>query len=142
MLIAPVIPPQTALHELIQAIRTAPRQVLTPHDLQIIYSTCIIGAAGRIHDRPVLATLNWPTDTRLAIRCTYDGVLLVRHSDHGTAHVTGGYFRVPFRQRRQANLNIGDKVLLVAQPENQQLAIYPPPMLHALLGNHLRSLES
>ncbi|MCP2297580.1 hypothetical protein APR11_004015 [Nocardia amikacinitolerans] len=142
MLITPVIPPQTPLHELIQAIRSAPRHVATPHDRHIIYSMCIVGAAGRIHDRSVLDALNWPTDTRLTIRCAYDGILLVHHNDHGTAHVTGGYFRIPFRQRRQADLDIGDKVLLAAHPDQQQLAIYPPPMLHAFFGNHLRSLES
>ncbi|WP_433194594.1 hypothetical protein ACQP1G_38485 [Nocardia sp. CA-107356] len=142
MLIAPVIPPQTPVHELIHAIRTAPRQVATPIHPGIVYSMCTIGTAGRIHDRAVLDALDWTSGTRLAIRCAYDGILLIHHTDLGTARVTSAYFRIPFRQRRQADLDIGDKVLLVAHPDQQQLAIYPPPMLNALFGNYLRSLES
>ncbi|WP_433680354.1 hypothetical protein [Nocardia sp. CA-119907] len=142
MLIAPVIPPQTPVHELIHAIRTAPRQVATPSDPGIVYSMCTIGTAGRIHDRAVLDALDWTSGTRLGIRCYYDCILLVHHTDLGTAHVTSAYFRIPFRQRRQADLDIGDKVLLVAHPDQQQLAIYPPQVLHAFFGNYLRSLES
>jgi hypothetical protein len=142
VLIAPVIPPQTPLHELIEAMRTTPRPVAAPIDSGIVYSMCTVGAAGRIHDRAVLDALDWPTDTRLGIRCGYDGILLAHRTDHSTTHVTGGYFRIPFRQRHQADLNIGDKVLLVAQPQRQQLAIYPPPVLHTFFGNQLRSLES
>ncbi|WP_157110800.1 hypothetical protein [Nocardia anaemiae] len=141
MLIAPVIPPQTPLHELIQAIRTTARPVAAPVDPDIVYSMCTIGTAGRIHDRAVLDALHWPTDTRLGIRCAYDAILLAHRTDYGTTHVTQGYFRVPFRQRRQANLDIGDKVLLVAHPQHQQLTIYPPPALHPYFG-HPHALES
>ncbi|WP_329408070.1 hypothetical protein OG563_38010 [Nocardia vinacea] len=118
------------MHELIQAIRTTPRPAAAPVDPDIAYSMCSIGAAGRIHDRAVLDALHWQTATRLGIRCAYGGILLAHRTDYGTTHVTQGYFRVPFRQRRQADLNIGDKVLLVAHPQRQQLTIYPPPVIH------------
>lgn len=122
-------------------MHTAPRPVVTPIDSDVVYSMCIVGAAGRIHDRAVLDALHWPTGTHLGIHCAYDGILLIRQTDHGTAHVTGGYFRVPFRQRRATDLHIGDKVLLVAHPQRHQLAIYPPPALHAFFGNHFRTLD-
>ncbi|WP_433522645.1 hypothetical protein ACQPZ2_36960 [Nocardia pseudovaccinii] len=116
----------------IRARRTSPRR----RWIRIVEVGCLaVGAT------PADA-LDWTSGTRLTIRCYYDGILLVHHTDLGTAHVTSAYFRIPFRQRRQAHLDIGDKVLLVAHPDQQQLAIYPPPMLNALFGNYLRSLES
>ncbi len=69
-----------------------------------------------------------PPTTRLGIRCVYDSVLLVTRADHGIAEVsTNRYFRFPFRQRRRAELHIGDKVLLVAHLTPGHLAVYPLP---------------
>lgn len=142
MLIAPLIPPQTPLHELIDALRTAPRPVAAPTDPDIAFSMCTVGTAGRIHDRAVLDALNWTTGIGLGLRCGIDGILHAHSAEHGTAHVADGYFRIPFRLRRLADLAIGDRVLLVAHPQHQQLAIYPPPILHMYFGNRPQSLES
>ncbi|WP_446224776.1 hypothetical protein ACTWPB_06455 [Nocardia sp. IBHARD005] len=104
---------------------------------------CAVGAAWRIHDRAILDALGWPPATRLGIRGVDDGVRLVAWAEHGIAEVnTNRYFRVPFRQRRRAELHIGDKVLLVAHLTPDHLAIYPPRALHAFFGNHRRLLEA
>ncbi|WP_280202729.1 hypothetical protein [Nocardia cyriacigeorgica] len=111
-------------------------------DADIAFSMCTVGAAGRIHDRAVLDALDWTTGTCLGLRCGFDGILLAQPAEHGSAHVAGGYFRIPFRLRRLADLEIGDRVLLVAHPQHRQLAIYPPPILHMYFGSRRQSLES
>ncbi|MFC9472682.1 hypothetical protein ACFTS5_10840 [Nocardia sp. NPDC056952] len=143
MLIAPIVPPSTSLDELIECLRGTARTTATTTVKDIAYGMCTVGAAGRIHDRALLDALDWPPTIRLGIRCVYDGVLLVTRAEHGIAEVsTNRYFRVPFRQRRRAELHIGDKVLLVAHLTPGHLAIYPPRALHAFFGNHQRLLEA
>ncbi|MEV6558202.1 hypothetical protein AB0M22_20980 [Nocardia sp. NPDC051756] len=134
VLIPPAIPPLTPINELIESLRTTPPPVPAPIDRNIVYGMCTVGDAGRIHDKHLLATLHWTAGTRLDISCCPDGAVLVHPpSEYGETQVSANHhFRVPFRQRRIADLNVGDKVLLVAHPTDQQLAIYPPPALHAV----------
>ncbi|MFI7003442.1 hypothetical protein [Nocardia sp. NPDC050175] len=135
MLIPPAIPPLTPIDELIESLRTAPPPVPAPIDRDIVYGMCTVGDAGRIHDKHLLAALDWIAGTRLDIRCRPDGAVLVHPTEYGETHVSANHhFRVPFRLRRIADLNVGDKVLLVAHPTDQQLAIYSPPALHAIFG--------
>ncbi|MEU4417331.1 hypothetical protein [Nocardia salmonicida] len=142
MLITPIVPPSTSLDELIECLRGTTRTA-TATVSDIAYGMCTVGAAGRVHDRALLDALDWPPTTRLGIRCVYDGVLLVARAEHGLAEVsTNRYFRVPFRQRRRAELHIGDRVLLVAHLTPGHLAIYPPRALHSFFGNHRRLLEA
>lgn len=143
MLIAPIVPPSTSLDELIEGLRGTARTTATATVTDIAYGMCTVGAAGRIHDRTLFGALDWHANTRLGIRCVYDGVLLVARAEHGIAEVTTNcYFRVPFRQRRRAELHIGEKVLLVAHLTPGHLAIYPPRALHASFRNHRRLLEA
>ncbi|WP_280453971.1 hypothetical protein [Nocardia brasiliensis] len=135
MLVPPAIPPLTPIAELIETLRTAPPPAAEPIDRNIVYRTCTVGDAGRIHDKHLLTALGWPAGTTLAIRYCGDGVVLICPDEHGEARVSANHqFRIPYRQRRVTDLNIGDNVLLVAHPDNQQLAIYPPTALHATLG--------
>ncbi|MFD4442337.1 hypothetical protein ACFWPK_21460 [Nocardia sp. NPDC058519] len=143
MLIAPIVPPSTSLDELIEGLRGTARTATTTTVSDIAYGMCTVGAAGRIHDRALLDALDWPPTTRLGIRCVYDGVLLVAQAEHGLTEIsTNRYFRVPFRQRRRAELHIGDRVLLVAHLTPGHLVIYPPRALHVFFGNHRRLLEA
>jgi hypothetical protein len=140
VVIAPVIPPLTPVEEFIEALRAGPRSSATPVDPDTTYSMCTVGDGGRIHDRCVLAAMNWLPGTRLRARSTA-ATLLVSPDDHGAAMVLApGYFRVCVRRRREVSLHIGDKVLLVGYPHRQLLAIHPPPSLHAHFGDH-RHLE-
>ncbi|MFD6157279.1 hypothetical protein ACFWF7_21660 [Nocardia sp. NPDC060256] len=135
VLIPPAIPPLTPVDELIETLRTAPPLVAEPIDHDIIYGMCTVGDGGRIHDKHLLATLGWIVGTRLDIRCHPDGAVLVHPTEHGQTQVSANHnFRVPCRQRRIADLNVGDKALLAAHPSDQQLAIYPPPALHVVFG--------
>ncbi|WP_405166618.1 hypothetical protein OG203_16895 [Nocardia sp. NBC_01499] len=135
MLVPPAIPPLTPIDELIESLRTTPPPAAAPIERDIVYGMCTVGDAGRIHDKHLLAALGWTVGTRLDIRCRPDGAVLVHSTEYGETHVSANYnFRVPYRQRRIADLNVGDKVLLVAHPADQQLAIYPPPALHAVFG--------
>ncbi|PXX61794.1 hypothetical protein DFR70_108352 [Nocardia tenerifensis] len=117
MLVPPAIPPLTPIAELIENLRSAPAPVREPIDSNIVYSMCTVGDAGRIHDKHLLTALGWNIGTRLDIGCDPDSVVIVHPTEHGHTHMsTAHQFRIPFRQRRITDLNVGDKVLLVAHP--------------------------
>ncbi|MFC9877562.1 hypothetical protein [Nocardia salmonicida] len=62
-------------------------------------------------------------------------LLLTRDDESGETPVTSNhYFRVPNRRRRQADITVGDHVLLVADRSAGQLRIYPPSALDRLFS--------
>jgi len=89
---------------------------------------------GRIADRAILQALGWPAGHRLNIHETA-GTLTVVSDPHGDTQVTGqGHLRITAALRHRCALGTGDRVLLIADPNRSQLAIYPPAALDAALA--------
>lgn len=86
------------------------------------------------------ATLGWPPELRLDIRDT-DGVLVIHADPAGEFRTTGqGHLRLPARVRRWCGLEVGDRVLLAADPTRGQLVVYPPAVLDSMIAaRHHRS---
>lgn len=86
------------------------------------------------------ATLGWPPELRLDIRDT-DGVLVIHADPAGESRTTGqGHLRLPARVRRWCGLEVGDRVLLAADPTRGQLVVYPPAVLDSMIAaRHHRS---
>jgi hypothetical protein len=69
---------------------------------------------GRIADRTVLHTLDWPAGHRLTMHESA-GTLTVVPDPDGAAQVTRqGHLRIPAALRHRCALSTGDRVLLVA----------------------------
>lgn len=104
-MIAPVIPPQSPLQELLSGPRATPPPAVRPRDSRLQYGLSTVGSGGRIVDRAVFTALDWQPGTRLAVRCLDAGVLLARPVPDGDiAFAEGSYFRVPYRLRRRVGL--------------------------------------
>ncbi len=140
-MIEPVIPPQTALQERIHGplpVRVIPRT----GDPAIVYGMTVVGDAGRVTDRAVLAALGWTPGTRLTMSCPEDRLILVRATADGSVQVTGaGFFRVPVSKRRRVGLLEGDRVLLVAHRRRKRVLIHPPAVPDGLMSLSRRILE-
>jgi hypothetical protein len=81
----------------------------------------------------VLRALGWSAGHRLDIR-EAAGTLTVVPNPAGDHQVTGqGHLRIPAVMRHRCGLATGDRVLLVADPDRSQLAIYPPGALDKAL---------
>ncbi|MEV6336573.1 hypothetical protein AB0M12_17860 [Nocardia vinacea] len=140
-MIAPVIPPQAPLQELIHGPLPESRTV-RPADGDVVYGICTLGDGGRVLDKLGFAALDWRPGTRLELTCLDAGVLLARPSRDGhTVIATGGYFRIPYRLRRQVSLFVGDRALLIGHRARKQLLIHPPAALDELCAASLRLLE-
>ncbi|MBF6222634.1 hypothetical protein IU479_31570 [Nocardia abscessus] len=62
-------------------------------------------------------------------------------SDGAIVITAGGYFRIPYRPRRQASLFIGNRALLIGHRTHNRLLIYPPAALGELSAASLRLLK-
>ncbi|MGW6427238.1 hypothetical protein ACWF82_31590 [Nocardia sp. NPDC055053] len=123
------------------APRTAPVVAPSPRT-PLTYRTAQLGPAGRILNRVVVDTLSWKPGTFLAIDI-HGYLLITRRDESGETHVTSNYyFRIPDRRRRQANINIGDQVLLVADKHTGQLRIYPPTTLDCIFSPAVSSADT
>lgn len=141
-MIAPVIPPQAPLQELIHGPLPESRTV-RPADGDAVYGICTVGDGGRVLDKLGFAVLDWRAGTRLELACLDAGILLARPGVDGhTVIAAGGYFRIPYRLRRRASLFVGDRTLPIGHRARKQLLIHPPATLDGLCAASLRLLEA
>lgn len=143
VLIAPVIPPSQSPEEILGKVFAIPPSSTATDLCDIAYSTGTLGPAGRISDKHILRILGWRPGTRVDIRCGYYGVLTAHAAATAPAYVsTGDYFRIPFRLRHAAHLEIGNRVLMIAYLADARLAIYPPQALQEIFGHGPHLLEA
>jgi hypothetical protein len=142
-MIAPVIPPQSPLQELVHGPLVTNRAV-RPADGDLVYGLCSVGDGGRILDKITFTALDWRPGMRLELICLEaTGVLLARPvSEGGIAMTEGGYFRVPYRLRRRVSLSIGQRTLLIGHRTRRALLIHPPAALEELCAASLRLLKA
>ncbi|MEV0769618.1 hypothetical protein [Nocardia salmonicida] len=141
-MIAPVIPPQSTLQELVHGPLAATRSI-GPADDNLVIGTCTVGDGGRILDKITFAALDLSSGTRLELTCLDAGILLVRPAPAGATAVTeGGYFRVPYRLRRRVSLSIGARALLIGHRGRRALLIHPPTALGMLCAPSLQLLTA
>ncbi len=99
-----------------------------------------VGSGGRVVDKQVFAALRWSSATRLSVRYTESpaGLLLFSSPDGDVALTAEGYFRIPYRLRRRAQLSIGNRVLLIGHRVSERLLVHTPGQLDSLLAASLR----
>ncbi|WP_159930105.1 MULTISPECIES: hypothetical protein [Nocardia] len=141
-MIAPVIPPQSPLQELVHGPLVTNRVVRTADD-DLAYGICSVGDGGRILDKITFTALDWRPGVRLELTWLEAGVLLARPvAGGGVAMTEGGYFRVPCRLRRRVGLLIGQRALLIGHRSRRVLLIHPPAVLDELCAASLRLLKA
>ena len=100
-----------------------------------VYGMATLDCHGRIADRTLLQVLGWPAGQRLTVRADAGTLLTVTPDPDGDAYVTGqGHLRIPAILRHRCALATGDRVLLAADQQRSNLAIYPPAALDAALA--------
>lgn len=141
-MIAPVIPPQSTLQDLVHGPLAATR-LSGPADDNLVIGVCTVGDSGRILDKITFAALDLSSGTRLELTYLASEVLLVHPVPDGATAVTdGGYFRVPYRLRRRVSLSIGERALLIGHRRRRALLIYPPAALDLLCAPSLQLLTA
>lgn len=86
----------------------------------------IIDDRGRLADRAALRAMNWNAATAITISTIpRSGIVLVR-SRGGHSVTQQGFLRLPADIRHACRISAGDRLLVVAHPDEQALVIYTP----------------
>ncbi|MBL8927204.1 MAG: AbrB/MazE/SpoVT family DNA-binding domain-containing protein [Pseudonocardia sp.] len=102
------------------------------------YGMSAMDGRGRISDRVLTAVLAWTPGTALTATTTPDGVITLAPEPDGRVHLPHeNTLRLPADIRHRCRLHAGDRLLLLADPEHNQLRLYPPTVLDELLNRHL-----
>ena len=105
-----------------------------------VYGVAAVDCRGRIADHVVMTALGWTPGMRWSLR-EDRGLVLVAADPRGVFSVTRqGHVRLPVAVRRWCALTPGDRVLLVADPEQGALAVFPPAALDAMVSQCHRGL--
>lgn len=93
-----------------------------------------VEAGGRIAvPGSVLRPLGWDSSTRIALR-EQDGLVVLITDPAGSPRVsTTGRTQMPVAIRRWCGLTTGSRVMLVADPDVQRLAVVPSTVLDELM---------
>ncbi|WP_156058559.1 AbrB/MazE/SpoVT family DNA-binding domain-containing protein [Nocardia rhamnosiphila] len=99
---------------------------------------------GRLAARATVRQLNWQPGQTVSMTLQ-QGMIVIRRAPQGCQLPTSGFVVLPSRVRNRCGLYPGDRVLVVASPSVEILAVLPPRILAAaLLANcpELRRSES
>ncbi|MDN2495935.1 hypothetical protein FHY52_04375 [Nocardia nova] len=140
-MIAPVIPPQTPLQQLIHGTHTLPPLPAPAPDADLVVGMSTVGRGGRVVDRKVFAALGWEAGDRLMLRRAEHGILLASADPEGPILMRDGTIHIPLRQRRRVQLVIGDRALLLGRHTLGRLAIVAPAAMETVFAPGLALLE-
>jgi hypothetical protein len=99
----------------------------------VVYGVAAVDCRGRIADRLVTGALGWAPGMRLSIR-EDRGLILLAGDERGVFSLTPqGHIRLPVGVRRWCALAAGDRVLLVAVPQQGSLVVFPPAAVDDML---------
>lgn len=120
-----------------QGPRTVPLPELAPSSRSEPQACAVasVDARGRISDRAVVRSLGWPAGERLEIRAVGGSVLVARRDDGVFSLTSQGYVRLPATVRHWCALSPTDRVLVVAEPARDAVAIHTMPTLQDLLAD-------
>jgi hypothetical protein len=98
-----------------------------------VYGLATLDSHGRIADRTAMKALRWIPALRLNIR-ERRGLIVVTADQQGVFQVTKeGHIRLPVVVRAWCGLAVGDRVLIVAEPDRGRLVVHPPAKLDELI---------
>ncbi|WP_344614184.1 AbrB/MazE/SpoVT family DNA-binding domain-containing protein [Dactylosporangium salmoneum] len=100
-----------------------------------------VDVRGRLADRSPLGVLGWSPGQAIAIRPGV-GSVVVRADAAGPHAITSqGHLRLPASARRVLRLAAGDRLLVVASPEDGGLVAYTMSILQFMLATHLGQID-
>ncbi|MCI2423859.1 AbrB/MazE/SpoVT family DNA-binding domain-containing protein [Saccharopolyspora sp. K220] len=95
-----------------------------------------VDARGPVSNRSAVRALGWAAGMRLEIRAV-SGSVLVHPSEDGLFTLAKqGYMRLPAVARHWCALEVGEKVLLVAEPQRNTLVIHTMSTVESLVTGY------
>ncbi|MEU1955650.1 hypothetical protein [Nocardia rhamnosiphila] len=95
---------------------------------------------GRLAARATVRELNWQPGQTVSMTLK-QGVIVIRRAPQGRQLPASGFVVLPSRTRHRCGLYPGDRVLVVASPSAEILAVLPPRILAAAVQAHCPELR-
>lgn len=98
------------------------------------YVVTTIDLRGRLADRSPLHVLDWPPGLRVALSPGADTVTITPQSTAADVITSQGHVRLPARIRHACRLAVGDRLLVVADPDHDRLIAYIMSAVDAMIA--------
>jgi hypothetical protein len=111
--------------------------VAAPRARRTLFGRAVLDGAARVNHRAVLGALGWTPGTCLEPRESGGLLILAMHRFGLTGIAPEGHLRMPPKVRNLCGLELGDRVLLAADPVRGRLVVYPPAVLFEMARQRL-----
>lgn len=143
-----LVPPPEQVQEIrrparVLGVRALPMAALgaLPTDIPRIYGIATVDGGGRVTDQHLIRALGWVPRERVNITVS-EGSVIVRAEPDGVFTLTGkGHLQIPAAVRRWCAMTVGDRVLLVAAPDDALLIVHAVAALDALVTRYQDILQ-
>jgi hypothetical protein len=100
-----------------------------------------LDGSGRVHDRAILAALDWHPGRRIDITTVYDTIVV--HSVSTGLHIIGarGDLTLPAAARTLSGIPANSRVVLAAIPSENLLLVHPSATMARLLCRHYATMD-
>lgn len=112
-----------------------------PRDASMTYGMSRVHASGRVAVRAIVQVLGWMHGDRFDIATSSGAVLIRPNPDGAFALPSKLYVILPVGIRRWCGISVGDKVLLVAAPEQSLLVIHTMTTLDTMIVTYHSQLN-
>jgi hypothetical protein len=92
-----------------------------------------VDARGRLADRVVIAALGWHPGDLLTVRVAGGAITITTGAEGYIAVSRNGRVHLPAEARHACAIDVGDRVLLAAEPAQGTLVVHPSVRLDLLL---------
>ncbi|MET7402993.1 AbrB/MazE/SpoVT family DNA-binding domain-containing protein [Dactylosporangium sp. NPDC005572] len=96
-----------------------------------------VDVRGRLADRSPLGVLGWSPGQAVGIRTCIGSIVVAADAGGPYAITRQGHLRLPAPARRALRLAAGDRLLVVAHPDDGRLVAYTMATVHIMLATHL-----
>ncbi|WUA11700.1 hypothetical protein OG225_19805 [Nocardia sp. NBC_01377] len=104
-------------------LRFPPPEPISPIG-EIYMATTTVDIRGRLGERSAIKVLHWEPGQPLTLSAEPGRVVVVAEPTGRWTIGASGYLSLPARLRRESHIGLTDRVLLLAAPDNDVLAVY------------------
>jgi hypothetical protein len=104
-----------------------------------VYGMTAVDARGRLAERMVIMALGWHAGDLLSVRVAGGAITITTDAEGHVAVSRNGRVHLPADARHACAIDVGDRVLLAAEPQQGRLVVHPVARLDVLFQQSARA---
>lgn len=136
------VPPEVSRRVQTEPLPVPPVPVRSP-ETGLDLGVAAVNASGRVREQQLIVkTLGWRAGDRTSSRAIDDGMVIRREHDGHQLIDPRNQLLIPAGLRTLYHIGAGDRIVLVAIPEQEVLIVHPMAFVAGLLAEHYASLPA